>query len=122
MRWLAFLVLFPTAASAGFIENKADWDETSQAVKIGFVVGWFDAQSFITGADEYNQYIGDRGVCVTDLGLTPGKFVEIIDSEYQDLESWDKPATFVLSTGLRKVCLATINRLRAERGQAPYAD
>lgn len=111
-----------SSALAGFVDNKVKWDGMTNVEKHGYVQGWFDASRVrVYGADELNQYKDDETACVFELGFGSTQLVQIVDRKYEDLENWDKPASHMLAVGVREVCLATINRLRSSRGEAPFS-
>jgi hypothetical protein len=106
-------------ASAGYVNNKSTWDPLSQAQKEAYAMGAFDIWHLTDADADTLAYKNDIADCVVGLSLTSTQLVRAIDTEYNDLSSWDRPPIAVLLSGLRKVCLAQVNRARAERGETP---
>lgn len=110
---------FGSAFAQNFISGKVAWDALSDSARVGYVMGVFDrGRLFEPGelSSPHNKYIADIGKCAGDMGLTSTQMVEIVVSEYSDLSNWATPPSAALITGLRKVCLAHMNRARTERG------
>ena len=101
---LSFTLGLTTVAQAGFVNNKSTWDSMSLEVKYGYVMGMYDdlvAGYYNDGAREKNRKKGFRE-CATRLNLSAIDMVEIIDTEYKDLASWQYPP--LLMKGLCTVC------------------
>ena len=93
-----------TAAQAGFINNKSTWDSLSWEVKQGYAMGKFDdlvMGSYNDGAREKRRKEAFRE-CAYRIKLTAQDMVEIINTEYKDLASWQFPP--LLMKGLCTVC------------------
>lgn len=113
-------VLCPMMVHAGFVDNKVQWDAITLQNKHGYVMGVYDETMVqVTGQDQLNRFKNDLSDCAISLGLGSVQLTEIVDNEYKELQNWELPVVLVLSTGLRKVCLASINRARTVRGEVP---
>jgi len=103
---ISFAVGFMSHASAGFIDNKTQWDKLSQQQKNGYAMGAFDVMQRYWSND--SKKIIDakarRGKCVVELQLTSRDLSNIIDSVYVDLNKWQTDAGSALIQGLYKVC------------------
>ncbi|MDB5243573.1 MAG: hypothetical protein JWP57_4198 [Spirosoma sp.] len=122
-RWavpfLAALGVYSSLDAATFLNTKADWDRMSVVEQSAYVMGAFDNSQMVRLGDGKNTFSTDLGRCVTDLGLTSKHMIDAVNAQYSDLSMWEFPPYAVLGMGLRKVCLAHINRARSERGEAP---
>lgn len=98
--------------------DRSDWARMNESMRVGFV--WGVIQTMLVGrAGADNSYVHDLNACIDDLDLRAPDFIDIIENQYEDLELWEVQPDFVLGNGLRSVCLASINRARAARGEAP---
>jgi len=100
-----------------YLCDRSDWNSSNQLTKTGFVMGAI-AQLTVNfvGQEAVNAYNNDLVACVVDLDLNAKDLVDIVDQKYLDLEQWEHPPHIAFSQGLREVCLAHMNRARAERG------
>ena len=104
---LMFISFLATTASAGFINNKVDWDERSDSVKRGYASGlvdmhlqrmWDDSQTKIDLAEH-------RKKCLLRMDMTSQGLVDLIDTMYQnDVSIWSFHPLRVLLQGLHKMC------------------
>ena len=113
------VVLGASAASAGYVGNKSDWDVMSDVQRQAYAMGAFDIWAQTDADAETLTYKKDIFDCASGLSLDSDQLVQVINAEYGDLSSWELPPFSVMLSGLRKVCLAHVNRARAERGDAP---
>jgi hypothetical protein len=80
-------------------------------------MGVLDARAVrYVGMDAYNAYADDIAHCLVELDLRSNNLIEIVNAYYQDLTKWEEAPSYALEQGLRKVCLASMNRAREARG------
>lgn len=81
-------------------------------------MGLYDFQMTVhPGNEDTLQYYEDVNDCVIELELRAGDLIAIVDKGYEELENWERPPVAVYLSGIRRVCLANINRARAARGE-----
>ncbi|SDY84878.1 hypothetical protein [Citreimonas salinaria] len=127
MRLLALIALaaatFAAPVSAAFVGNRSAWTQLDALGQFryvqGFVDGWLGMDA---GNPEMNQYMDDIRSCVIEMGLTARDFTEIVENQYEDLSNWEKPPYVMIIQGVREVCIGSINRARADRGQGLYGE
>jgi hypothetical protein len=120
MRWLLFAVLFPSVANASFMLNRSDWVVLNGVEKGAYLMGVFDGWTLEWVGDPNAPARRDMHTCAVELGLGAADFVKIVDTEYEDLESWKYGPQHLLITGLGKVCRDIYNRERVKRGEEPF--
>ena len=103
---ISFAVGFVSHASAGFINNKTQWDKLTQQKKYGYAMGAYDVMqtSWTTDTKKLRNAKEQRGKCVVELQLTSQDLSNIIDNVYADLNKWQISADTALTQGLYKVC------------------
>jgi hypothetical protein len=104
---LMFISFLATTASAGFINNKVDWDGLSGSVKQGHAMGLLDMhlQPMFDDSQTTKDLIEHRKKCLLRMDITPQGLVDLVDTMYQnDVSIWSLPPTSVLIQGLHKMC------------------
>lgn len=103
---ISFAIGFVSHASAGFINNKTQWDKLTQQKKNGYAMGAYDVMQvdWTTDTKKLGDMKAKRGKCVVELQLTSQDLSYIIDNVYADLNKWQISAGTALTQGLYKVC------------------
>ena len=117
------IAILGSHASAGFMDNKGMWDNLSIRAQETYVMGAFDTYIglFYDDPDE-RAYQMDVISCTADLNINSTALLKIVNQEYSDLSSWERPPVSMLLSGLRKVCLDHMNRARAARGEPALSE
>ena len=124
---LFFLVLslIPTSSSqAGYMNQYSEWKNQSLAVKIGYVMGVFDAAStvIVNGGQDAHAEAAGFSSCVSRLRITAQILAETIDAAYaRTTKSWGYPPSVVLRNELLAPCKGDINRERRSLGLTPFS-
>lgn len=106
---LSFALTVTQATASDYIVNKGAWERLSDDAQLGYALGALDQFSAI-GALDLQRPDGTSAnadwiyACRDDLLIFGVHLVEIIETEYETLENWDRPPWAMLLSGLRKVC------------------
>lgn len=126
--WIFAIVLIVGSAGSAWAwpENKQGWDRLNHSEQVGYVIGAVDALYMKVQGTEPNESIADLNSirddtwqCISERRLAARDLISIVNIGYTDLTYWNLPPYAMLARGIRQLCLETINRLRAERGQEP---
>ena len=103
---ISFAFGFVSHASAGFIDNKTQWDKLTQQQKYGYAMGAYDVMQigWTNDTKKIRDMKEQRGKCVVELQLTSQDLSYIIDNIYTDLNKWKTSAGTALTQGLYEVC------------------
>ena len=110
IRYALIFCILSTPVFAGFIKNKADWDDLSEDQKSGYVIGIFDQLVTIyTGdSDSYKQIKRELHLCAAEQRLNSDSLITLINKGYDDVSTWTYPPN--LHEQLCKVCVDACNK------------
>ena len=102
---LSFTLVLTTAASAGFYNDRSDWNEL-QNFKQYYVMGLFDEISLQNLGDDYAQLeFKDNLVnCIIKYKVKSNTLVDLVDNYYQDVANWTVRPRHALVQSLIKFC------------------
>lgn len=126
MKQIASLVVGLTVlaqpASAGFINNKADWNRLDD--QFSYSMGLFDSLAVAAPESlEDQSYFFGWNRCSQENNLTGVEFVQMIDQGYAvDVANWSLPPLSMMLKGLNRLCVTQINEERREVGLDPLPD
>lgn len=106
-------------ASAGYINNKAEWNRLDD--KHSYVMGVFDGLAVSTSDSKEDQaYFFGWNRCSQENGLTSLEFVQMVDQVYaEDVSNWSLPPLSMMLKGLNRLCVTQLNEEREDLGLPP---
>ncbi len=108
---LMFISFLPTTASAGYINDRVDWEALGGmgggSGKQPYVMGLLDMhlQQMFDDSQLTKDLIEHRAKCLLKMKMNPSGLVDLVDTMYQnDISIWSLPPASVLIQGLHKMC------------------
>jgi len=99
----SLLLLASLPAQSTMILDKGNWSGLSRAAQMGYVIAVIDTSFYVVSGNR-TEDIANASVRSCIEGMNTDDFIAIINTQYDDLENYRKPAWAVLVTGLNKVC------------------
>jgi len=113
---LALTVSISSTASAGWVENRSQWNALGPN-KITYVVGLSDGMIIADSTPYGDAMAFGMHRCVKELGITGADLVTMIDAAYAaDVVNWSKAPASLFFTEMFRMCRTQINHERAQRG------
>jgi len=112
------IALAASPAWAGFVENRRQWNELTDAQKSAYAMGLLDARVQVSDASPEIVAINDaRLVCLVELGIRSTDLATIIDEGYtRDPERWSYAPVAILLQETNAVCRTQLNAAMEEGG------
>jgi len=97
------LLLASVSAPSTTIVDKGDWSGLSRSAQMGYVIAVIDTRYYVVSKDSTEDFANAKvRNCIE--GMNTDDIIEIINSQYDDLENYKTPAWVILVTSLNKVC------------------
>ena len=100
---LTLLLLASLPAHSTMIMDKGDWSGLSRSAQMGYVIAVIDTRYYVVSKDR-TEGLANAKVRSCIEGMNTDDFIAIINTQYNDLEKYKRPAWAVLETGINKVC------------------
>ena len=97
------LLLVSVSAQSTMIMDKGDWSGLSRSAQMGYVIAVIDTRYYVVSEDR-TEGLANAKVRSCIEGMNTDDFIAIINTQYDDLEKYKRPAWWVLETGINKVC------------------
>ena len=97
------LLLASLPAQAIMIVDKGDWSGLGRSAQMGYVIAVIDTRYYVVSRNSVED-LAKAKVRNCIGGMNTDDFIEIINTQYKDLENYRKPAWVLLATGIEKVC------------------
>ncbi len=119
--FVGLLAFAATPASAGYINNKADWNRLDD--RHSYVMGLYDGLA-VTASNSLEDAAYSAGWhrCLQDNNITSVELVQMIDQGYAaDVANWSLPPISMMLRGMRRLCETQINEALANEGLEPLS-
>ena len=100
---LTLLLLASLPAHSTMVSDKGYWSGLSGSAQMGYVIAVIDTRFYVVSGNR-TEDIANAKVRSCIEGMNTDDFIAIINTQYDDLENYKKPAWWVLVTGINKVC------------------
>lgn len=106
------LAIFTTTqVSAGFFNDRGDWDKLSDNRKDAYIMGAIDRHWILTPEgieDGENELVTRQATCILNLGLNSADLLKLVDEAYAaDVEKWTWPPLNVVINVVYQMCPRT---------------
>lgn len=110
-----------TAAQAGYVENRQQWNELSYAQKVGFVMGVYDGINIIYAGDPDSEtMVLGTTACFKEQKTTATDLIAMVEIAYREVKEWTSSPAEIIMFSKNDMCWRYINVERAKRDLKPW--